>query len=119
MVSIFYQLTFYFKIEQYLNLNLFLSPFGYLVLGYYLSKKEFNLSPNVIVTISIALFLITIFIKFCGFLNIIPMTDNFVAIQSKVLSSWLDVGIFEIIQSSAIFLICKYISIKRWNLFDY
>lgn len=83
LASFFYQLTFYFKIEQYLNLNLFLFPFGYLVLGYYLSKKEFNLSPNVIVTISIALFLITTFIKFCGFLNIIPMTDNFVASNQK------------------------------------
>jgi len=116
--SIFYQLTHFFHIEQYLNLTLFLSPLGYLLLGYYLSKKEFNLSPNMIVTISICLFIVSTFIKFVGFLDILPMTDNFVAIQSKVLSSWLDVGIFEIIQSSAIFLLCKYIYQSKQGIYS-
>ena len=107
--TIFYQITYYFKIEQFLYLTLFLSPLGYLVLGYYLSKKEFRASPNRIITISILLFVASTAIKFCGFLDIIPMTDNFIALQSKMLSSWLDVGIFEIIQSSSLFLACKYI----------
>lgn len=109
IASIFYQITYYFKIEQYLYLTLFLSPLGYLVLGYYLSRKDFNLNSNSIIIISVILFIISTFIKFNGFLGIIPMTDNFIATQSKMLSSWLDVGIFEIIQSSALFLICKYV----------
>ena len=117
LASIFYQLTFYFKIEQFFNLTLFLSPLGYLVLGYYLSRKEFSLSPNAVVTVSILLFIFVTFIKFSGFLHIIPMTDNFVSLQSKVLSSWVDVGIFEIIQSSSIFLICKYIYQSKQGIY--
>ena len=107
--SIFYQITYYFRLEQYLYLTLFLSPLGYLVLGYYLSRKEFNLSPNQIITISIILFILSTTVKICAHLEWIPEVDDFVANTSPILSSWLDVGIFEIIQASAIFLIGKYI----------
>lgn len=119
IASIFYQLTYYFKIEQYLYLTLFLSPLGYLVLGYYLSKKEFNLTTNKIILICILLFALSTFIKFLGVLDVIPMTDNFAANQSKILSSWLDVGIFEIIQSSSLFLLCRYVYLAETGIFSY
>ncbi len=107
--SIFYQITYYFKIEQYLYLTLFLSPLGYLVLGYYLSRKEFNVSTNEIITISIILFILSTFVKICSHLGWIPLIDDFAANTSPILSSWLDVGLFEIIQASSLFLIGKYI----------
>ena len=118
LASVFYQVMYYLKIDQYLYLTLFLSPLGYLVLGYYLSRQEFNLSSGKIVTISLLLFIVSTSIKFGGFLHVIPMTDNFIATQSKMLSSWLDVGIFEIIQSSAVFLICKHIYQSRHGIYS-
>ena len=117
--TIFYQIMYYFDIEQFLYLTLFLSPLGYLVLGYYLSKREFNLSTNKIIIICILLFTFTTFIKFLGVMDILPMTDNFTANQSKMLSSWVDVGIFEIIQSASIFLLCKNIYETKDGIFSY
>lgn len=105
--SVFYQVLYYFKIEQFLYLTLFLSPLGYLVLGYYLSRKEFGISANKLIIICILLFAVSTFIKALGVMGIVPMTENFIANQSKMLSSWLDVGIFEIVQSASLFLLCK------------
>lgn len=118
IASIFYQLTYYFKIEQYLYLTLFLSPLGYLVLGYYLSKKEFNISTNKMILLCIMLFAVSTIVKFMGVMDILPMTDNFVASQSKILSSWLDVGIFEILQSASLFLLCKNIYESKTGIFS-
>ena len=107
--AIFYQTTYYFGIEMYLDLNLFLSPLGYLVLGYYLSKKEFNMSANKLVTLALALFTATTLLKFCGQIDVLPVLDNFEATGSSMLSSYLDVGILELLQTSSVFLLCKYI----------
>ena len=102
--AIFYQITQYFEIKQYFYLTLFLSPLGYLVLGYYLSIKNFNLSVNKVITFSIILFALSTFLKFCGHLGYIPINENFAVNQSTILSSWLDVGIFEIMQASSFLL---------------
>lgn len=107
--AIFYQATYFFEIEMYLDLNLFLSPLGYLVLGYYLSRKEFNISTNKMVTIALAIFIISTLIKFGGQIQAIPILDNFQATQSEMLHSYLDVGIPELLQTSAVFILCKYI----------
>lgn len=116
--AIFYQITYYLKIEQYLYLTLFLSPLGYLVLGYYLSQKEFNLGTNKIITISALIFIICTCIKFADLNNLIPMTDNYMANQSKILSSWLDVGIIEILQSASLFVLCKYLYQSKNGLYS-
>lgn len=78
-------------------------------MGYYLSRKEFNVSTNEIITISIILFILSTFVKICSHLGWIPLIDDFAANTSPILSSWLDVGLFEIIQASSLFLISKYI----------
>ena len=105
--AIFYQITYYFKIEQYLYLTLFLSPLGYLVFGYYLSIKEFNMSTNKLIMICTLLFIASTCIQILAKLDFIPTVEDFVANTSPILSSWLDVGIFEIIQASSLFLLCK------------
>lgn len=115
--AIFYQITQYFEIKQYFYLTLFLSPLGYLVLGYYLSIKNFNLSVNKVITFSIILFALSTFLKFCGRLGYIPINENFAVNQSTILSSWLDVGIFEIMQASSFFVLCKYIYQSSGSIF--
>ena len=105
--AIFYEITYYFGIKQYFYLTLFLSPLGYLVLGYYLSKKEFNMSANKIITISIFLFVLTTFLKSCGIWGYLPFIENYAANTSPMLSSWLDVSFLQIIQASSIFVAAK------------
>ena len=117
--TIFYQVTYYFNLEQYFYLTLFLSPLGYLVLGYYLSIKDFNLSPNKMISICIILFITSTLIKSCGELHLIPLVDNFIANQSKMLHSWVDVGFFEIVQSASMFLLCKNIYDSRDGVYSY
>ncbi|MBP3791490.1 MAG: acyltransferase family protein [Methanobrevibacter sp.] len=108
--SIFYQITYYFKIEQYLYLTLFLSPLGYLILGYYLSKKDFAMSANKIVVLALIIFIVSTAIKIWGHqFHFGTITKDFVANTSPILSSWVDVSIFEIMQASSFFLLCKYI----------
>lgn len=107
LAGIHYQLTHYFAIEQYLDLSMFISPLGYLVLGYYLSKKDFNMSSNRILAISVLVFAVITLIKVGGRTGIIPLTENFTALNTNMLSSWLDVSLVEIIQSASVFLICK------------
>ena len=107
LAGIYYQITYYFGIEQFLDLGMFVSPLGYLVLGYYLSKKEFNMSTNRIITIAILIFIATTFIKTCGRLDLVPLTENITALNTKMVSSWLDVSLLEILQASSVFLICK------------
>lgn len=119
IASVFYDITYYFGIEQYLYLNLFVSPFGYLVLGYYLSKHDFKISTNRLIAIAIILFILATFAKFCGQMNIIPMTENYLHSSSPIVSSWLDLNIFEIIQASSVFLICRYIYESGSGLFSY
>ena len=41
--SVFYQTVLVFGFEQYFDLNFFVAPLGFLVLGYYLSVKDFKL----------------------------------------------------------------------------
>ena len=105
--AIFYQLMQYFGIENYFDLGFFLSPIGYFVLGYYLSRKDFKMGPNKLLAISILIFLIATFIKSCSVLELIPPVSDYGATNSTMLSSWLDVGIFQILQTAAMFLICK------------
>ena len=118
LAGIYYQITNYLGIEQFLDLGMFVSPLGYLVLGYYLSKKEFNISTNKIIAIAILIFIVTTFIKTCGRLDLIPLTENFTALNTKMVSSWLDVGLLEILQSASVFLFCKNIYESSSGIFS-
>lgn len=111
--SIFYQITSTLGIIQCFDLTLFLSPLGYLVLGYYLSKKEFNISTNKIITLSIIIFLISSFIEAFIITGSLPITELYLANESIGLTSYLDANIIEIIQSVSFFILCKYIYQSR------
>lgn len=105
--AIFYQITYNLGIENCFDLGFFLSPVGYLVLGYYLSRKDFKMSTNRLLTFSILIFLVSTFIKSLGTLQLIPSVCNINATNSTMLTSWLDVGIFEILQTASMFVIFK------------
>ena len=63
LVSLFYQILFENNIETNLDLNFFMGPFSYLILGYYLSKKDLTkslrISSNNIILVAILLFIIS------------------------------------------------------------
>ena len=76
-------------------------------MGFYLSNKKFSLSTNKIIILSLILFIITSLCK-VG-LNLVSWEDTHLIINDNnlCLLSYLDVSIFEIIQSSSMFLIIK------------
>lgn len=100
--SMFYQIMHALNIDFALDLNFFITPISYLILGYYLSRKEFNISSNHIVTISFILFLIStaLKIKFGNFFDIYPVAGMY---------SSLDFGILEVIQAGSLFLLVRFI----------
>ena len=100
ITALLYQTFKLFNIKYSLDLNFFITPISYLILGYYLSTKEFDKFPNKIILISFALFVISTILKmkFGNFFDIYPKMN---------LSSTLDLGILQIIQVSSVFLIVK------------
>ncbi len=100
ITAILYQIFYMTNIIYSLDLNFFITPISYLVLGYYLSTKEFKRTPNQIILISLALFIVSTILKmkFGNFFDIYPKMN---------LSSTLDFGILQIIQVSSVFLIVK------------
>lgn len=100
LCSIFWQAMNVFNINYALDINFFITPVSYLILGYYLSTKKFKYSSNMIIIISLILFIITTIIKL--------HTGNFMSVYaSGVLSSRLDLSFVQIVQASSVFLIIK------------
>lgn len=118
--SIIYQLFYYFGIETFLNLNFFMGPFSYLILGYYFSRREFRISTNRIITIALAVFFGVTLLKMWGVLNIIPhdLVINFNVNQTELVNSWLDGGILELIQASSIFILVKYLYKSETSIYS-
>ena len=117
LASIFYQFLLYFKITSYFNLNFFAAPLGYLVLGYYLSIKDFKMDSRKLIVLMLAVFLIATSMKMLSTGAIMPKSFalNYEATQSQVLSSWVDVGIFEILQAGSLFLLFRHLNFKRFR----
>lgn len=109
--SLFYQFTLYFKIGHFIDLNFFICPLTFMILGYYLSIKDFKSSPNKIITIAIIIFLITTALKVMSQMDIIPynLIHNYSATRSPIVSSYLDMGFVQLIQAGSFFVIFKYI----------
>ena len=107
--SIIYQLFSFYDDYFYLNLNFFLSSLCYLMLGYYFSRREYNISSNKIITICLVLFLCATLLKILGQLEIIPMdlVINFKPNLNNIIKSAIDVGPLELIQATSIFLLFK------------
>ena len=85
-----------------LDLDFFIGPASYLILGYYLSRKEINLSSNKIVLICIIAFIITSYYKIiCG--------DYLYVNNNDPMHSLLNLSFPQIIQTSSVFLLFKYL----------
>lgn len=100
ITAILYQIFQTFNITYSFDLNFFITPISYLILGYYLSTKEFNKTPNQIILISLAAFIVSTILKmkYGNFFNIYPKMN---------LLSTIDLGILQILQASSAFLIVK------------
>lgn len=99
---VFYQIMQTVDYRFSLDLNFFVTSVSYLILGYYLSKKDFNLSPSKIIAISLIIFIIFTIIKMelGSFFDLYPKINMY---------SSIDISIFQVIQSSSFFLLIKYI----------
>lgn len=106
--SILYQIILVLKLRPYINLNLFVSPIAYLILGYWLSHKDFS---NRIYKIAILFFIGATLLKMAGSLGYLPLplTENYEATRSMIVASYIDMGFLQIVQASALFLIIRYI----------
>lgn len=100
--SVFYQIMKHYGIWFSLDLNFFMSPITYLILGYYLSNKEFNSTPNRIIIFSIILFIDSTFVK----MKIGNAFDIYPRIN---MYSSLDFSLIQILQCSSVFLFFRYI----------
>lgn len=113
--SIFYQLCLGFGIKHFIDLTFILSPIAFMVFGYYLANTDFskdlNLSVNTIIHIALILFIITTIIKILGYGSILPIgfTKNNVVARTEILTSYLDYGIFQIIQAGSVFVLIRYV----------
>lgn len=110
--SIFYTCSHYMHFQYALDLNFFITPLSYIVIGYFLFKKDFNeyLSTNKLITLLLAVFVIISVIKMkVGLLNCIyPSANLFVGI---------DMGIVAMIQAACVFLICRYVYEEKDNIY--
>lgn len=102
ITSVFYCLSFFLNFKFSLDLNFFITPISYIVIGYYLSKKEFKTSYNKLIVLLLIVYVVFTIIKMkVGVLHGIYPKFN--------LKSAIDLGIFEMIQVSSVFLICRFI----------
>lgn len=54
--SLFYQVMFYLNLTHSIDMSFFICPVSFVVLGYYLSVKEFDISTNKLITIAFLYF---------------------------------------------------------------
>lgn len=106
--AVFYQLVLGLGIKQFIDLNLFISPLAYLILGYWLSHKEFS---NRTYKLALIFFIGATLLKITGQLGYIPMplVENYEATRSLIVYSYIDMGFLQIIQASALFLVMRHI----------
>ena len=106
--SIIYQIALILKLKPYIDLNLFISPIAYLVLGYWLSHTEFS---DKTYKIAIIFFIGATLLKMIGQQGYIPMplVEDYEATRSMIVGSYIDMGFLQIVQASSLFLIIRYI----------
>ena len=100
LCSIFWQAMNTLGISYALDINFFITPVSYLIVGYYLSVKKFKYSANKMIVISLIVFIVSTFLKL--------KFGNFMEVYgSGVFSTRLDLGFIQIVQSSSVFLLIK------------
>lgn len=106
VASLFNQTFRMLNLRYSLDIIFFLCPISYLILGYYLFNKEFKLKSSYIIYISIFVFIFTSLVK-------VVWVGNFYMDYTYTVRSYVDLGIFEILQSASVFLIIKHIYCKK------
>lgn len=108
--SLFYQIMLYLHLVHSIDLSFFIGPISFVVLGYYLSVKEFNMSTNRIITIALLIFMITSFLKMGGQLDLpYNLFHDYQATKSKIIKSSLDLAFVQLLQAGSLFVMIKYV----------
>lgn len=101
IASIIYHVTWKTGVDIALDLNFFIGPMSYVILGYYLSRKKFNLSANKIILISLIVFIGVSAFKILHY-------ETFYLYDNLMLTSKLSLSFPQIIQAASVFLMVKY-----------
>lgn len=104
--TILIQIFYIFKISYSLDITFFYTPISYLILGYYLFNKKINYSTGKIIILCIFFFIISTLFKIA--LGNYYYSHNF--------NTYLDLGLFQIIQVSSVFLFFKTIYSGKDNI---
>lgn len=108
--SLFYQIMLYFNLVHSIDLSFFIGPISFVVMGYYLSFKKFNISTNKIITIALMIFLITSFLKVGGQLDLpYNLFHDYQATKTKIIKSSLDLAFVQLLQAGSLFVLIKYV----------
>ena len=94
---------------HYLDLSLFAGPIGYVLLGYYLHNKEFNVAPDRLLILGFLMFTSVVVVKtilvYKGYFD--PSLFRYYIFQTK---SHLEIDILAILQATGVFLMVKYLN---------
>lgn len=108
--SLFYQIMLYLNMVHSIDLSFFIGPISFVVLGYYLSVKEFDMSVNKIITIALLIFIVTSLLKMGGQLHMpYNLFHDYQATKSKIIKSSLDLAFVQLLQAGSLFVMIKYI----------
>ena len=110
IATLIYQIALYFNIKHCLDLNFFIGPVSFLILGYYLSKKEFNTTPNKMIIISLISFIIITILKM--------KVGDYFNFNTGNLVSYLNINFLQILQASTIFLMIRYLYEAKESIFS-
>lgn len=118
--SLFYQITYYFNVTNFINLSFFVGPLAYIIIGYYLSVKTFDIDDNKLIIGAFLVVILTTALKISGQLGYVPLglLSNYEAGKTALFSSFLDFGFIEMIRSIAFFLFFKYLYQSSSGIFS-
>ena len=108
--SLFYQIMLYLHMVHSIDLSFFIGPISFVILGYYLSVKDFDISTNRIITIALVIFAVTSLLKMGGQLDLpYNLFHDYQATKSKIIKSSLDLAFVQLLQAGSLFVMIKYI----------
>lgn len=104
--SIIYQICILFNWTSFLDLTFFITPIGYVILGYYLANREYKLSSNELIIIGLIVFLSIFIIRLY---QPIPYKILYLFMINDTihLNSFLDISLIGILESASIFILFK------------
>ncbi|WP_458454916.1 acyltransferase [Methanobrevibacter sp.] len=97
--SLIYSLVKIYDFDMALDLDFFIGPASYLILGYYFANRKFNLSSNKIIVISLVVFAVVTVYK--------VYNKDFLYLNEGIIRSYLNFSFPQILQTVSVFLIFK------------